>query len=256
MADPDEDYLNPPVAKQALPAGPQGQATDMSQQGNLRKAWDSWTSRPENNAAMINFGLQLMQPIAPGQSRLGHYAEAIGAGAEGSSRNVAAQEERAKEEAKQEIAEREEARKETETGYYGQAVKSQAAARADTGGIKALAAKNKAYATAATQFNKWLDDPLDMGSYWQNIKTKYGIKDKAEIQGNPELKKKIAQEYMRDHLAEAMTESGYYDRGGGEGGGAEGGGGFTPPPGAVIRYQGNKPVYFNPATKQPYPGQD
>jgi len=83
-----------------------GQATDASQPGTLGKLWDAWTSRPENNAAMINFGLQLMQPIAPGQSRLGHWAQAVGAGAEATTRNVAAEEERQKEAEKEALAER------------------------------------------------------------------------------------------------------------------------------------------------------
>jgi hypothetical protein len=96
---PDSDASLPPDQ-------PAGTSADASQPGVLRKAWDTWTSRPENNAAMINFGLQLMQPIGPGQSRLGHWGEAIGAGAEASGRNVAAQEERAEVERKADLAER------------------------------------------------------------------------------------------------------------------------------------------------------
>jgi hypothetical protein len=83
-----------------------GQAVDASQQSSLGKLWSAWTSRPENNAAMINFGLQLMQPRAPGQSALGAWAQAVGAGAEASQRNVAAEEARQQEEQKMGLAER------------------------------------------------------------------------------------------------------------------------------------------------------
>jgi hypothetical protein len=96
---PDSDASLPPDQ-------PAGTSADASQPGVLRKAWDTWTSRPENNAAMINFGLQLMQPIGPGQSRLGHWGEAIGAGAEASSRNVAEQQTREETERKADLAER------------------------------------------------------------------------------------------------------------------------------------------------------
>jgi hypothetical protein len=233
---------------------PAGTAVDASQKPTLSKLWDNWTSRPENNAAMINFGLNLMQPKYPGETGLSHFANAIGAGAEASSRNIGEQEARAKTEEEEGLKEQEAARKERETNIYGESVKSLAESRAGKGGVKDIQAKNKAYATAAAGFNKWLDDDVDMGSYWQHIQQKYGVKKKSDIQNNPELKKKVAQEYMQDHLAEAMTQSGYYDRGGGDEGGGEGA--FVPPPGAVIRYQGNKPIYFNPTTKQPYPGQE
>jgi len=83
-----------------------GQAADASQQGTLGKLWNAWTSRPENNAAMINFGLQLMQPRAPGQTALGHWAEAAGAGAEATQRNVKAEEERQQAEEKMALEER------------------------------------------------------------------------------------------------------------------------------------------------------
>ena len=90
----------------SLPQDQQGVSSDVSQQGPLRKLWEGWTSRPENNAALINFGLQMMQPIGPGQSRFGHFGEALGAGAEASQRNVAEQQSRSETERKADLAER------------------------------------------------------------------------------------------------------------------------------------------------------
>ena len=73
------------------PAGPQDtQSSDQSKSG-LRQAWDAWTSRPENNAALLQFGLAMLQPRSPGQSAVGQFANAIGQGAEASDRNIASQ---------------------------------------------------------------------------------------------------------------------------------------------------------------------
>jgi hypothetical protein len=106
------------------PDQPAGTAADASQRSTLGKMWDSWTSRPENNAAMINFGLALMSPIGPGESRLGHFAQAIGAGAEGSSANVAAQEARERAAEAEDIAERKTEVEEERGGAYAQAMRN------------------------------------------------------------------------------------------------------------------------------------
>jgi hypothetical protein len=102
------------------PDQPAGTSADASQKPTLSKMWDNWTSRPENNAALINFGLQLMQPIGPGQSRLGHWGEAIGAGAEASGRNVAEQQAREETERKADLAERAAQVSEEKAGAYSE----------------------------------------------------------------------------------------------------------------------------------------
>lgn len=76
------------------PTAPAGQSSDASQKSTLGNMWDAWTSKPENNAAMINFGLAMMSPRSPGETGLGHFAQAVGAAGEGSTANVKAQEER------------------------------------------------------------------------------------------------------------------------------------------------------------------
>jgi heme-degrading monooxygenase HmoA len=99
---------------------PAGTAVDASQRPTLGKLWDSWTSKPENNAAMISFGLNMMQPKYPGETGLSHFANAIGAGAESSTANVAAQEARDVAEQKSDLAERAQQVKEEEGSAYSQ----------------------------------------------------------------------------------------------------------------------------------------
>lgn len=48
--------------------------------------WDSWLERPGNRAALLQAGLQLMQPVAIGQTVGGHIAQGVGAGAEAATR--------------------------------------------------------------------------------------------------------------------------------------------------------------------------
>lgn len=54
------------------------------------KGWDDWLQRPGNRTALLQIGLNLMQPTAIGQTTAGHVAQAIGAGGEAQAR-VAAQ---------------------------------------------------------------------------------------------------------------------------------------------------------------------
>lgn len=90
------NYLDP-AADETNPLVPQDSQSGDSSKSGLRKAWDAYTSRPENNAALLQFGIAMMQPRAPGQSGIGSVANAIGEGAQASERNVAVQ--RAEEEA-------------------------------------------------------------------------------------------------------------------------------------------------------------
>jgi len=198
---------------------PAGTAVDASQKPTLSKLWDNWTSRPENNAALINFGLNMMQPKYPGETGLSHFANAVGAGAEASQRNIGAQEERSKREEEEALKEREATRKESETEAYGRSVDALAAQRGGKVGLKELQAKAKAYATAKAGFAKWLDDPIGMDTFWKDVSERYGVKDKIALRRNPEIRSKVEQEYIRDHMPEAATSSGYYDREGDTGSG-------------------------------------
>lgn len=49
-------------------------------------AWGDWMERPGNRQALLQMGLQLMQPVGIGQTPFGHIGQAIGAGGEAASR--------------------------------------------------------------------------------------------------------------------------------------------------------------------------
>jgi len=44
--------------------------------------WDDWLQRPGNRTALLQMGLQMMQPVGIGQSVGGHIAQSVGAGGE------------------------------------------------------------------------------------------------------------------------------------------------------------------------------
>lgn len=51
--------------------------------------WDDWLNRPGNRTALLQMGLNLMQPTAMGQTTGGHIAQAVGAGGEAVARQEA-----------------------------------------------------------------------------------------------------------------------------------------------------------------------
>lgn len=63
---------------------------DASKPG-FQKAWSAWTSKPENNAALLQFGISMLQPRSPGQSAVGAFANSIGSAGEASGRVTAQQ---------------------------------------------------------------------------------------------------------------------------------------------------------------------
>lgn len=82
-----ENYFDP---TEEAPVARDTSSADASKSG-VRAAWDQWTSKPENNAALLQFGIAMMQPRAQGQSSVGQFGNAIGEAGEASTRNVAAQ---------------------------------------------------------------------------------------------------------------------------------------------------------------------
>ena len=219
-------------------SAPPGQATDMSQQSGLRRAWDSWTSRPENNAAMINFGLSMMNP-APG-NLLSNIGYGIGSAAEGMGANVKKQEERQQYEEAQSLKEEEEARKEEETGYYGQQVRSLAAQRA-AGGANALRKLSPLEIALKGQqtYQKWAATPSmgmkdDYVDAYNRAHPEFGGKlSKAEIMASPQHQRAMIR---------MMTPVGDQYTGGilgGEQVSPGGGGGEAIPPGARPVYDAN-----------------
>lgn len=52
----------------------------------LEDRWRNWMSQPANRAALLQFGISMMQPIGVGQSPMGHLGQAIGEGAQAQGR--------------------------------------------------------------------------------------------------------------------------------------------------------------------------
>lgn len=76
MAEDDPNY--DPMEPGAPPAG----AFPSTFQA-LKSGWDQYLSDPNNRAAMMSMGLQMMQPIGVGQSALGNLGVAVGKAGEG-----------------------------------------------------------------------------------------------------------------------------------------------------------------------------
>lgn len=52
----------------------------------LRQGWTDFLGSPQVQAGMIQMGVQLLQPVAPGQTGAGAFGQALGAGAEAAGR--------------------------------------------------------------------------------------------------------------------------------------------------------------------------
>lgn len=200
----DPNAEDPPVAQDTSSA-------DASKSG-VRKAWDAWTSRPENNAALLQFGIAMMQPRSQSQDVVGHFANAIGEGADASTRNVAIQGAEADKEAqRQERLSTAEYRKAQGTAAlknadaYGRQVDS-----AGTGGGAGLA-RTALSAQLRTQqaFRAWLAkaedtmgltaDPL-LGAVQKEFP---GIKSKADLVANPAAQRRAFQIYSQQLSTES-----------------------------------------------------
>lgn len=165
-----------------LPPGPQGVSTDASNKATLGKMWDSWTSHPENNAAMINFGLQLMQPLGPGESQLGHFGRAIGAAGEASTANVEAQRKQEALEEQQEQAQEGLNIKEREAGAYEKIAEQRAQGKTPS----AFNQRMKDQAAENRDFYEWLTGKggkyTTEDNLWQAMQSKYPtLKSKADL---------------------------------------------------------------------------
>lgn len=57
-----------------------------SQVNDVAGAWRAWLTNPENRASMMQFGINMLQPIGVGQSQAGHFGSALGAAGEASDR--------------------------------------------------------------------------------------------------------------------------------------------------------------------------
>ena len=71
-------------------AAPGDTSSEDASKPGFQKAWSQWTSKPENNAALLQFGLAMLQPRSPGQSAIGAAANAVAEGGQAGGRVIAA----------------------------------------------------------------------------------------------------------------------------------------------------------------------
>lgn len=181
------------------PAGPQDTQSSDQSQSKLRAAWDAWTSRPENNAFLLQTGIALLQPHSPGQTQLGAFANSIGSGAEAADRNVAAQRAEADAAAKRDFQDREAGARETTANAYSQSVRQQAGK-----GINGSLAIQKLGIQA---YNKWLNAPEDTTGFMkdgilQAIQKQFpDVKSKGDLLANPAAAA-AAKRYFQQQVAD------------------------------------------------------
>lgn len=207
----DPDSETPPVARDT-------QSTDNSKSG-VRQAWDQWTSKPENNAALLQFGIAMMQPRAQGQSSVGQFGNALGEAGEASTRNVTAQNLEKDREAQRE--------ERSSTAGYRDAQAKAALKNADAygrqvdnmgGGGTGLARTTLSNQFRTQQaFRTWLAKPEDttgmtldplLGAIQKEFPN---IKTKADLASNPIAAKKAFEIYTRQFSAEPPDASGSAD---------------------------------------------
>lgn len=120
--------------------------------------WDSWMERPGNRQALLQMGLQMMQPVAMGQTVGGHIGQAVGAGGEAMTRNAILDEKSAIADVK--LAQADEKLRITQQNADSGAIRAgAAAARSTSKGIKGLTEAFRA--TAARQDQRRYEDQLD-----------------------------------------------------------------------------------------------
>ena len=67
---------------------PTAAAPPPAKQKPLAGAWKDFLNAPGNHAALIQFGIKALQPISPGQTPIGHLANAVGEAGEARTRNI------------------------------------------------------------------------------------------------------------------------------------------------------------------------
>lgn len=172
-----------PENEDPSPAGPQDSQSSDQSKSKLRAAWDGWTSRPENNAALLQFGLAMLQPRAPGQSGVGQFANAVGQGAEASDRNIATQQAAETQQSNIESKKSEASARTTTAQAYADQVR-QGGAKGDKAGMQGALRQQ-------ADFRKWLAKPEDttgmtidpiVGSISKQFPE---VKSKADLLNNP-----------------------------------------------------------------------
>lgn len=173
------DFLpNPQPAAQ-----PPQEPADMN---GLANQWRDWINQPDNRAALMQFGVAMLQPMGMGESILTHGANAIGEGGEAAGRVHETEAKRAGEASLADYRDR------------------TAGAREDTAGARVLSAENRGGVTATASFTakmrqdaafrKWASSPEDLTGGDPIVKA-LGAKSKGEIIADPVLRDKARKLY-------------------------------------------------------------
>lgn len=208
----------------ATPVPGDTQSTNNSQ-SKIHQAWDAWTSDPANNAMLLQTGLALLQPRAPGQSGIGQFANAVGQGAEAGSRNLEAQEAERASLAKQSVQQQEADARTTTAGAYKDQVKQN--------GVGGKGATNAI--KLQQDFNRWLKSPEDAvgltkDSLTEAFKKRHpDVKEKADIINNPQYLREAQQLFTQ--MQGGVSDSG------------DGADSTSIPPASAAPPQAGRPVY-------------
>jgi hypothetical protein len=82
MPSPFDPTPTPDTPQASMPSAPQG-APDTTQQAG---GWRDWIGRPDNRAALMQFGIAMLQPVGVGETPLSHAAGAVGHAGEAAGR--------------------------------------------------------------------------------------------------------------------------------------------------------------------------
>lgn len=189
-------------------AAPQDtQSSDNSKSG-IRQAWEQFSARPENNAALLQFGLAMLQPRAPGQSAVGQFANAIGQGAEAADRNVATQQAQEQQQflrnektAELALKGREAGARETTANAYADQVRQGGAAKTSLNNTLKAQAEFRKYLAKPEDASGLTTDPIvsAISKQFPDVKTK------ADLLANPQALRAAQQLFSAQLATESDT---------------------------------------------------
>lgn len=155
----------------------------------IQQAWNAWSSKPENNAALLQFGISMLQPRAPGQSGIGALANSIGEGAQASGR-VQAQ---SKADEATAAGEEDKAQQRSTQAYTAESGRITANAHKDSAGLGRSGGLTAA-ARLSGKFQTWLAKPEDTTGMMSDpvlgaVQKQFpNIKTKADLLADPAAK--------------------------------------------------------------------
>lgn len=158
--------------------------------GNLYDSWNKWIDKPNNRAALMQFGIAMLQPVGMGETGVSHFANAVGAAGQAGQRVT--EQQQAQEKHESEIDTRETRARAAETSanaaemraIYGQ---ENAQLRAQNAQTSNLARMLSAQAAARAKYDNYqlITPKGEQLSYSDWIKTPEGVQAMTEAGGTP-----------------------------------------------------------------------